>query len=90
MYEERKAGSITDFFSSIIVVMIWQRCIMSTLRYRSFLFLFVFPFQDSKGKYFIDRDGVLFRYILDFLRNMKLVLPEAFQERERLKVRRKS
>lgn len=41
--------------------------------------------KDSKGKYFIDRDGVLFRYILDFLRNMKLVLPEAFQERERLK-----
>ena len=42
--------------------------------------------QDSKGKFFIDRDGVLFRYILDYLRNMKLVLPEAFQERERLKV----
>lgn len=41
--------------------------------------------RDSKGKYFIDRDGVLFRYILDYLRNQKLVLPENFHERERLK-----
>lgn len=41
--------------------------------------------RDSKGKFFIDRDGVLFRYILDFLRNQKLVLPENFSERERLK-----
>lgn len=40
--------------------------------------------RDSKGKYFIDRDGVLFRYTLDFLRNQKLVLPEQFHERERL------
>ena len=40
---------------------------------------------DSKGKVFIDRDGVLFRYILDYLRNLKLVLPEGFHERERLK-----
>ena len=40
--------------------------------------------RDSKGKYFIDRDGVLFRYILDFLRNQKLVLPENFQEKRRL------
>ncbi len=41
--------------------------------------------RDSKGKYFIDRDGVLFRYILDYLRNQKLVLPENFHEKERLK-----
>ena len=41
--------------------------------------------KDSKGKYFLDRDGVLFRYILDYLRNQKLVLPENFHEKERLK-----
>ncbi|XP_013399672.1 BTB/POZ domain-containing protein KCTD16 [Lingula anatina] len=41
--------------------------------------------RDSKGKYFLDRDGVLFRYVLDFLRNQRLVLPENFQEKERLK-----
>ena len=41
--------------------------------------------KDSKGKYFLDRDGVLFRYILDFLRNKRLVLPENFQEKDRLK-----
>ncbi|XP_054715645.1 BTB/POZ domain-containing protein KCTD16-like [Uloborus diversus] len=41
--------------------------------------------KDSKGRYFVDRDGVLFRYVLDFLRNQKLVLPENFHERERLK-----
>lgn len=41
--------------------------------------------KDSKGKYFLDRDGVLFRYILDYLRNNKLVLPENFHEKERLK-----
>ncbi|XP_039288143.1 BTB/POZ domain-containing protein KCTD12 [Nilaparvata lugens] len=41
--------------------------------------------RDSKGKIFIDRDGVLFRYVLDYLRNQALVLPESFRERERLK-----
>ena len=41
--------------------------------------------RDSKGRYFLDRDGVLFRYILDYLRNSKLVLPENFHEKERLK-----
>uniref|UniRef100_A0A0B7A253 BTB domain-containing protein n=1 Tax=Arion vulgaris TaxID=1028688 RepID=A0A0B7A253_9EUPU len=40
--------------------------------------------RDTKGKYFIDRDGVLFRYVLDYLRNLKLVLPENFHEKERL------
>ena len=41
--------------------------------------------QDSKGRYFIDRDGVLFRYILEYLRNKKLILPESFMEKERLR-----
>lgn len=41
--------------------------------------------RDAKGKYFLDRDGVLFRYVLDFLRNQALVLPEGFRERERLR-----
>ena len=37
------------------------------------------------GRAFIDRDGVLFRYILDYLRNDgRLLLPEGFQERRRL------
>ena len=41
--------------------------------------------RDSKGRFFIDRDGVLFRFVLDFLRNASLVLPECFQEKERLR-----
>lgn len=40
--------------------------------------------KDAKGKFFLDRDGVLFRYVLDFLRNQALVLPEGFRERDRL------
>ncbi|CAF0733493.1 unnamed protein product [Rotaria sordida] len=40
--------------------------------------------RDTKNRIFIDRDGVLFRYILDYLRNKKLSLPENFAERERL------
>lgn len=40
--------------------------------------------RDSRGRFFIDRDGFLFRYILDFLRDRQLVLPEHFPERERL------
>lgn len=42
--------------------------------------------KDETGKYFIDRDGFLFRYILDFLRTNKLHLPEDFQEIARLKI----
>jgi len=36
---------------------------------------------------FIDRDGALFRFILDYLRseNGELILPEGFQETERLR-----
>jgi len=41
--------------------------------------------QDSKGRVFIDRDGVLFRYILDYLRSGQLLLPDNFQEFSRLK-----
>ena len=36
--------------------------------------------QDGGGSFFIDRDGKLFRYILNFLRNDKLTLPENFAE----------
>ncbi|XP_072116910.1 BTB/POZ domain-containing protein KCTD4 [Mobula birostris] len=35
---------------------------------------------DGNGNYFIDRDGLLFRHVLNFLRNGKLLLPEGFQE----------
>ena len=42
--------------------------------------------RDSKNRIFIDRDGILFRYILDYLRNQKLSLPENFSERDRLRV----
>lgn len=41
--------------------------------------------RDAKGKFFLDRDGVLFRYILDYLRNGTLILPQNFQEKDRLK-----
>uniref|UniRef100_A0A146KJJ7 BTB/POZ domain-containing protein KCTD16 n=2 Tax=Lygus hesperus TaxID=30085 RepID=A0A146KJJ7_LYGHE len=41
--------------------------------------------KDSKGRLFVDRDGVLFRYILDYLRSGSLVLPDCFREKERLK-----
>ncbi|XP_044739211.1 BTB/POZ domain-containing protein KCTD16 [Chrysoperla carnea] len=41
--------------------------------------------RDAKGRYFIDRDGVLFRYVLDYLRNKSLILPESFKEKERLR-----
>lgn len=40
---------------------------------------------DTKNKVFIDRDGLLFRYILDYLRNKQLILPENFSEKRRLK-----
>lgn len=40
--------------------------------------------RDSRGRFFIDRDGLLFRYVLDYLRNSRLTLPENFDEKERL------
>lgn len=43
------------------------------------------PPRDSKGRLFLDRDGVLFRYILDYLRDGTLVLPDCFREKERLR-----
>ncbi|XP_034440367.1 BTB/POZ domain-containing protein KCTD6a isoform X1 [Hippoglossus hippoglossus] len=36
--------------------------------------------KDSHGNYFIDRDGPLFRYILNFLRTSELTLPCDFKE----------
>uniref|UniRef100_H3B5A4 BTB domain-containing protein n=1 Tax=Latimeria chalumnae TaxID=7897 RepID=H3B5A4_LATCH len=41
--------------------------------------------RDTKGRYFIDRDGFLFRYILDYLRDKQVVLPDHFPEKGRLK-----
>lgn len=41
--------------------------------------------QDIKGRYFIDRDGFLFRYVLDYLRDKNVVLPDYFPEKGRLK-----
>ena len=39
---------------------------------------------DSKGNYFIDRDGSLFRHVLNFLRTGELCLPQPFDEFEQL------
>ncbi|XP_055710626.1 BTB/POZ domain-containing protein KCTD12 [Phlebotomus papatasi] len=41
--------------------------------------------KDAKGRYFLDRDGVLFRYILDYLRDGTLTLPDGFRENDRLR-----
>ncbi|XP_062857012.1 BTB/POZ domain-containing protein KCTD16a [Trichomycterus rosablanca] len=41
--------------------------------------------RDTRGRYFIDRDGFLFRYVLDYLRDKHVVLPDHFPERGRLK-----
>ncbi|XP_062866647.1 BTB/POZ domain-containing protein KCTD12.2 [Trichomycterus rosablanca] len=40
--------------------------------------------RDSKGRFFIDRDGFLFRYILDYMRDKNLALPDYFKERASL------
>ncbi|KAK5979125.1 putative Potassium channel tetramerization domain-containing protein [Trichostrongylus colubriformis] len=41
--------------------------------------------QLDNNKYFIDRDGLLFSHILNYLRTEKLILPEGFTETDRLK-----
>lgn len=41
--------------------------------------------RDTRGRCFIDRDGFLFRYVLDYLRDRHVVLPDHFPERGRLK-----
>lgn len=40
--------------------------------------------RDNRARFFIDRDGFLFRYVLDFLRDRQLSLPDHFPEKERL------
>ncbi|KAG8448068.1 hypothetical protein GDO86_015242 [Hymenochirus boettgeri] len=40
--------------------------------------------RDSKGRFFLDRDGFLFRYVLDYMRDQQLVLPDHFPEKLRL------
>lgn len=40
--------------------------------------------KDKTGCVFIDRDGELFRYVLDFLRCDRLILPDKFADRRRL------
>lgn len=41
--------------------------------------------QESPNRYFIDRDGQLFRYVLDYLRTGKVFLPDNFNEFKRLR-----
>ncbi|XP_026862975.2 BTB/POZ domain-containing protein KCTD16a [Electrophorus electricus] len=41
--------------------------------------------RDMRGRYFIDRDGFLFRYVLDYLRDKHVVLPDQFPEKGRLR-----
>lgn len=45
--------------------------------------------RDPKGNYFIDRDGALFKHVLNFLRTIKLTLPEDFQDFEQLEIEAK-
>lgn len=45
--------------------------------------------RDPKGNYFIDRDGPLFKHVLNFLRTRKLILPEDFKDFEQLEIEAK-
>ena len=40
--------------------------------------------QDNDGRHFIDRNGKLFKYVLEFFRTGKIVLPDDFKEFEGL------
>ncbi|XP_041482273.1 BTB/POZ domain-containing protein KCTD4-like [Lytechinus variegatus] len=40
--------------------------------------------KDDRGRYIIDRDGELFRHVLNYLRLQKLVLPDGYNEQELL------
>uniref|UniRef100_A0A182SG12 Uncharacterized protein n=1 Tax=Anopheles maculatus TaxID=74869 RepID=A0A182SG12_9DIPT len=41
---------------------------------------------DAQGRFFIDRDGALFRHVLDYLRDpVRYTLPVGFLERDRLR-----
>lgn len=42
------------------------------------------PLKDAKGRFFLNRDGCLFRYILDYLRDDGIHLPDGFREKARL------
>lgn len=39
---------------------------------------------DAKGRHILDRDGVLFRFVLDYLRDDAIQLPDGFREKQRL------
>ncbi|MFT7801357.1 BTB/POZ domain-containing protein KCTD6 isoform X1 [Arapaima gigas] len=41
--------------------------------------------RDAQGNYFIDRDGPLFRYVLNFMRTSELTLPHNFKEMDLLR-----
>ncbi|KAL4220631.1 BTB/POZ domain-containing protein kctd15 [Mactra antiquata] len=42
--------------------------------------------RDEKGSFFIDRDGPVFRHILNYLRSDRLTVPYGFRELDLLKV----
>ena len=41
---------------------------------------------DGEGNYFIDRDGMIFAYVLNFLRSSSLALPDEFRHYDQLAV----